>query len=314
MNPIAHKGKLDMGKCLMSCHFASLLDYVEDVKPEGTTNYDNWKWRQNKSHPGGRFRDWFGPSATNSKQVLNLALLGDDALGEMVREMWSELDDATGKRQTDYRQRIQQVKRRKLRSDFGDELDIHKVYQGHLDTAWTRTERIEIDVEHSLITLFIDIGGNCNIKCTDTLWRAAVATRLVSELEAAGKSVKVVVGGAVSGLFRRKRHINTTVSVVVKEFNQPLSVERLAAMTHIGFFRSFGFVALERFDVDDTTSHLGHSIPISDSIPVQLQEEIDEGHTRFVHIEGANSLHAAKRELESAYKQMERYAQEAPNG
>lgn len=292
---------------LTSVHFESLVDFMQYQYPKDNVNRYNWRLYREGTDTDHK-PDWYGPTNNCSVQTLEKALAGDPELGKTIQSMWAQLDQATGKKLVSYEQQIQVSKRRRIRSDFGDELDIHKVYQGQLDRAWSRTERVVIDSKHTLVTLFVDIGGNVGVDAVDALWRAVTTTRLVSELEAAGKSVKVVVGGSSSGALTGTGLL-TTVSVVVKNYNQPLSLERLAAMTHLGFYRSFGFAAKMIFR-QRVAPNLGHSISIANNVPVQLQEEVDEGHTRFVHIDRASSLQGAVTQLESAYEQMEKFSKE----
>ena len=292
---------------LMSIHFPSYSDFLECEIEEGPNSVRAKRYRKDDPGPGRSYPEWYGPHAKTSTDAFNNAILGSTDLAADVRSMWSDLDNVTGKRTVDYTQRIAVSKRRIKRGDFGDELDIHKVYQGQMDTAWRRTERIVQDETHSLVTLFVDYAGNCDVKARDTLWRTALTTRLVSELEAAGKSVKVVVGSASRGALRNKDYKYTTTSVVVKDYNQPLSIERLASMTHIGFFRAFGFTAKCMYPYA-VTGNLGYHAEAEDHLPIQLQEEVDAGHTRFVQIRAVTRLDQAVRELERAYKQLDKFA------
>ncbi len=292
-----------------SVHFLSVREFLEFEYPESNPNRAEWKRWTAGGCRSGYSHDWWGPTNTGPKCALDHGILGDRELADIVCKKRSLLDDRTGARTVDHLQRIQVAKRRRTRGGFGDELDIHKVYQGNLDIAWSRTERVVVDSVHTLTTIFIDIGGNSNVDAESTLWRAAIITRLVEELEAAGKSVKVVVGAAVARLFTSYRGTPamSTVSAVVKEFNQPLTIDRLAAMTHIGFYRSFGFACKQIFPYK-CNACLGVSISVEKCIPLQLQEEVDAGHTRFIHIGRATSLEDAQQGLQSAYKQLEAYA------
>lgn len=291
-----------------SCHFESMTEFLEYQHPEDNVNH--WKWERDMARKvaGHRSRGFYG-HYKNPAKVLDAAIVGDEYMGGVLESHWKRLDDVTGKNTTDYQQRIKVAKRRKRKDMYGDELDIHKVYQGHLDTAWTRTERIVQDIKHNLVSIFVDFGGSAAVRMEDTLWRSAVACRLVRELEQAGKSVKVVVGGACANLLHRTRDV-TTYSVTVKDFNQPLSLERLAAMTNIAFFRSFGFAAMQCFP-KDTIPGYGRPVRASEYMPRQLKEDVDAGHARFVYIDKADTVDAAKRELEGAYRQLEELAKEA---
>lgn len=290
----------------ISIHFHSIMDFME-FKPTGEAEANNGRAFKNFLRGSGD-RKWFGPTNKNASQVITHALVGDISLGKRVTKMWAELDAATNKNTQDYTQRIQVARRKRVRKSFGDELDIHKVYQGQLDTAWSATERVVTDVQHSLITLFVDIGGNANDDAVKSLWRATVITRLVDELVAAGKSVRVLAGGASQDTYYAEKR-KSTVSCVVKEYNEHLSVDRLAAMTHTGFYRVFGFAAKMAYH-HKAVSSLGYSVNIHSAIPVQIQEEIDEGHTRIIHVDKCMDVTQAIRALERCYEQMKQYGEE----
>jgi len=295
---------------LVSIHFPSLHDFIAYKLEPGAERVNGRRYKQALAQGiFHRSRDGYGPTNRSASDVLDHAVTGDDVLTRKVIQLGKQLDEVTNKNTLDYTQRIQHVKRRKVRKHFGDELDIHRVYQGQLDTAWGTTERVVIDETHNLITLFIDIGGNAGVTAESSLWRTAVVVRLVNELEAAGKSVKICVGGASVNTYVRK-HCTSTVSVVVKDFNQALSIERLAAMSHIGFYRVFGFAAKMCYG-DKVTQGLGQSESIRRNVPIPLQQEIDEGHTRYVYIDKSTGVRAACSSLEDCYRQMKKYSEES---
>ena len=295
---------------MRSIHFDSYADFLNTEIEEGANSSRANRYRFGDRGPGGsRYARWFGSTNKSGDDAMDHAALGDEKLSKMIAEWRKDLDNITKTNTVDYEQRVSVSKRRLKHGDFGDELDIHKVYQGQLDTAWRRTERIQVDQTHKLVTLFVDIGGNCNIDCDATLWRAVVTCRVVEELEAAGKSVKVVVGSATHGLFQSDK-LMATKTVVVKQFNQPLAMERLAAMTHLGFYRSWGFVATCMFE-QKVVGNLGYHADIEQCIPIQLQEEIDEGHTRFVHIPDCTRIDQAKRALGNVYAALDKFSKEA---
>lgn len=244
-----------------------------------------------------------GPYNSTRKEVIEHALLGHPEMFKKLKVMMKQLDQATGKNTMDYEQNISVVKRMRKRDYFGDELDIHKVYQGQLDKAWERRQRIEVDSKMHLVTILIDYVGNWDENATNSLWRSAVACRIAEELESAGKTVKIMVGSMTNSPMQYDRRKSAT-SIVIKDYNQPLNLERLAAMTHLGFFRTFGFAALcaHKYKVN---SGLGYSDNIrADNLPIQLAKEVDAGHTRFVHIGRASTLDQAIRYLEGCYNQL----------
>ncbi len=283
---------------LVSVHLDSILDLIE----MDTSKYKNKK-HINKYLSSNRIDPtWQGRTNKTHKDVLNHGLIGDSVLLKQLESKIEILNKVTGKHTVDYDQQIKKSRRRRTFEDQGDELDIEKVYNGELDTCWSKTERVEFDTEHKFVTLFIENGGLSHVSVNDTFWRAAVAVFLTRELERAGKSVKIVIGSCAQNSMQKCNKL-ITQSVVVKEYNQRVSLERVAGMTHIGFFRSIGFAirCLTPYKINGT---MGATTDITRSMPIQLEREVNKGHTRLIHIKPVTNQHAAINTLKSAYKQL----------
>jgi len=288
---------------MVSVHFDSILDVLDYTPPQKHKKLFEQCVKTEKKSPR-----WFGLGNYVAHQVIDKALLGDKDLYNILERYISRLDDITGYRTKEYKHTIDQVKRVKLKSSFGDELDIHKVYQGQCDTAWSRTKRIEVASKLHLVTLLIDLGGNSNQNAEDSIWRAAVAVRLMEELESAGKSVRIVSGVLAHRAFSNIGK-SLTASITIKEYNQALSLERLAAMTHLGFMRTFCFGCFYS-QKHNLRASLGTAGILNSEKPIQLQEEIDKGHTKYVYLSRAMDVNTAKDSLKNAYRQMEEFSNE----
>ena len=207
----------------------------------------------------------------------------------------------------DYYQVIKSTKKVRVRRDFGDELDIHAIYTGQLDKAWSSMVRCPSEIEAPLVTLLINIGGLWSASVTDSLWRAAATLKIVDDLTKSGKSVKVIAGGISSNAIIGDSRPQTT-SIVVKNYNEQISVERLAAMTHLGFYRTFCFGA-KCAGKGRLSGGLGQTMDYSEEsgmIPANIKQEIDEGKTKIVIVGKIMSGSGAVREIEKAKKQLER--------
>ena len=286
---------------LCSVHFESILDILDY---EGGENFNGFKRRlEDHNSPS-----WYGGDSYSAKEVINKALLGDHKMLVTLQDMVHKLNERVGTNTTDYIQRVQTVKRKRIMGAFGDELDIHKVYQGQAGEAWRSMVREEVDAEHHLVTLFVDICEASRVNAEESLWRAAATYKLVSDLENAGKSVKVLVGSLTRHTFERCSKQLTT-SVVVKPYGQQLPYERLAAMTHLGFFRTFCFAAFYAQDEYTPVYNLGEPLTVTkDKMPLQLVPEIEAGHTKYVVVGRARNLESAVDTLEKAYKQMKDFS------
>lgn len=279
---------------LVSIHFDSIVDYMSTKPhPENEVLF-NTLMSKNGYGP-----DWHGPNASNIKEVTDLGLRGDMNLLQSLEEKIYKLREHLGMHTRDYSASIKQARRVRERAAQGDELDIHRVYQGRLDVAWGRTTRIEMDQETKLVTLLIDNEDNASVLASDTLWRAAVAVLLTEELEAAGKSVRIITYGGSAGCFSGTRK-NCTVTITIKDYNSSLSMQRLAAMSHIGFGRGPGFAAMTMQPYKLRNS-LGGSVSYSDRlIPLQLKPEIQKGFTKVIYLGKANNVWNAEKILTAA--------------
>lgn len=277
---------------LVSLHFESILQFMEAKPHENNLSLYKKLCGYNSHH-------WYGPNADTHDEVTRLGLIGDKELYNNLDDKIMQLRESLGMHKRDYKSNIPQVRRVRERAAQGDELDIHRIYQGRLDVAWGRTKREEFDQETKLVTLLIDNEDNANVKASDTLWRAAVAVLLTQELEAAGKSVRIITYGGSAGAFSGTRKL-CTVTITIKEYNTSLSLDRLAAMTHVGFGRGPGFLAMT-MQPYKVQSHLGGSVSYSNRlIPLQLRPEIEKGYTKVIYLGKANALWKAKAILSDA--------------
>ncbi len=285
---------------IMSVHYDSLADLLSDsAKNHNNERKFNAIKNGKKTSCDG---SWYGSGINNSGESLSAGINGDDILLKNLQEKIKILDEKTANQhypETD--QVLQRAKRVRINCDFGDEIDIHKIYSGQADVAWTKRIRSEIDSKHRLVNVFVNIGGASIEDCNDSLWRAAVAVKLQRDLEAAGKVMRLIVGTysktAVIGC--RK---NLTCSVVVKNFNENLSLRRTAAMCNLGFNRSAGFMMLLNTKYP-STDFLGYPLKIDEKvIPIQLREEVESGHTKFLVIDKAVCESDALKELAKCYE------------
>lgn len=277
----------------------------EDIFHRNRATYQRYMY---SSH---RNVNWFGRGANNAQDVVKRAMLGWKEGYELVEHRANELRKLVKGDAVAYKQNSTKTKRIVEFADQGDEIDIHKVYQGNLGTAWRRTKRITVDKTHHLVTVMVDVGGNGDVKVDDSLWRAAVAWVLVEDLVAQGKSVKVIIGSSCSHLIKSDRSKEVTTDIVVKNYNEPLSPERLAGMANVGFHRVYNFCArcVLPYKINED---MGHSTAtISETPPLQIQEQVKKGHTRYVYVSRSTSVRSAVKSLESCYKQMKEFAKVA---
>lgn len=132
------------------------------------------------------------------------------------------------------------TKRRVTRSDQGDELDIHAVYKGQLDTAWSRRKR-----KQGRGPFIVRLVAQCNLLSSFTpeemFWRGAAIIKAVEMLTTAGYSVEVLgvtASHSVGGIG------DFCHTYPLKESKSPLDVAGLAGVVcNAGFHRLYGFRA-----------------------------------------------------------------------
>jgi hypothetical protein len=137
----------------------------------------------------------------------------------------------------------QDIRRRRVRSDQGDELDMQAVYRGDLSRAWSRTKRQSRTSVRS-VSIVIDLAGNANVTSDELFWRGAAGLRLASELTEAGYSV-AIYGAAGAEEITTQGSNNVCQFVEIKAEDSPLDMDRLASLTCLsGFFRTSLFTGI----------------------------------------------------------------------
>jgi len=287
----------------ISVHFDSMVDFLsyENPWPENKkkmSTYIDTDTPDYYNSKRGSKGQWIGPTVSSVADVKRNALLGDNELYEKyLKQKISELRKATGQYSADQKQVIKSSKRRRTFGDFGNELDIHKVYQGQLDTAWSKTRREEVDREAKFVTLFLMINGNAQVMAVDTLWRSATALLLAEDLQRAGKQVQIIVGGPSVNVTEFNHRM--CVSIVVKRYNEKLAVNRLGVMSNIGFYRTFCFAAkfCQPYKVE---SGLGRSVFMSRNfIPLQFRDQVESGSMRMLTVPAITSLGQAESAIQN---------------
>jgi len=284
-------------------HFENAIDIYQHI--EDLTLVRNKSNREyltdliRREYHGSYAVEWFGLGPRNLKEAIKSAVDGNPILYKEIQNRMSQINS-----RIDVYDNINSttvIKRKKVHREFGNEIDIHKVYQGKLDTAWTATQRVEIDQEHHLVTILIDIGGNCNIDAMKALWTAVACLKFVEVLEAAGKQIQVIVGGVANQVAGVS---DMSISMVVKKYSEHLNIERLAAMCQIGYYRSAGFAA-KLISEKTCNAGLGRSVDFSlgfnnFKLPIPLHDEYKAGKTKIVLFKKALDFHGALESIKHA--------------
>lgn len=133
------------------------------------------------------------------------------------------------------------IRRIRYRGEQGDDLDIHRVYRGELDTAWEYRKRGSRSSVGRHITIVCNIAANCNVSADKLFWRGASALRLAETLESAGYCVRLVAGMGASGI-DSDGNVDNGYLFEIKSPDQPIDIANLASIVCLpGYFRVIGF-------------------------------------------------------------------------
>jgi len=190
----------------------------------------------------GFSQSWFGLSG-GAKAVDDMFLTGWHEGAERIRQTLKVLTAP----------KISSVRRKRVRGPIGDEVDMQRVYAGDLARAWSTTTRTpKRGRQIRPVTIVVDISTVWSRTSDEYFWRGAVATRLADELQKAGRAVRIVVAICHDDAFRDGAGF--LCSVVVKDFQEPLSLDRVAYQTALaGFYRYYVFAAEEHVAEDNNT-------------------------------------------------------------
>lgn len=222
--------------------FSSVRDYCEQpfankenealfLKEERNGEFRDWrveslrddssmdqKQRTNES--------WYG--AASPRIAMDRAFKGWPEGAERVRSMMESIDAPPPV----------DMKRKVTRGDQGDELDIHAVYRGGLDRAWSRKRRLHTRARMS-VRLVAQMGGSRHMHEEEMFWRGAAVLKLAELLEESGYRVEIV--GVSQHHVDGWEHL-AYASFIVKDARAPLDVEQVAGVVcNAGFARTFGF-------------------------------------------------------------------------
>lgn len=133
-------------------------------------------------------------------------------------------------------------RRRRVRSDFGDELDIQRVYRGQVDTAWARTRRVQVEATR-VVRIIMQVGALSFVASEEMFWRGAACAVIADALENAGNRVEIVGYSSASGVVK-SNNASMTITFPIKAAEQPLDLAALASTACLaGFHRHYIFKA-----------------------------------------------------------------------
>lgn len=215
-------------------HYPSFADLLSD-RPKGAHNERIYKDITRDRYTRG----WFGIGCDSGADFIKRVENGWPALTESVKQMANEL---TFKPDVLPPMLTQSMRRKRTRGDTGTDLDIHAVYQGQLDRAWSTTRRDLQNVRRRAAHVYLHIGGSGADSAADSRWRAASAYRICEIFQRSGFSVEITVGATADNVYSR-HSVRVHTSFTAKASSVPLDLNRLALQATLGWHRVFNFMA-----------------------------------------------------------------------
>lgn len=162
------------------------------------------------------------------------------------------------------------VNRMLVRGDQGDHLDIHAVYRGTMDKAWTSSKR-RLKKSTGQIRICVDICANAGTSADALTWRGVAGAAMARILEKARYSVEITACMALRDFLENNAPSTFTMTTVVKPKAGRVDIDRLACTIGLaGFFRVVGFASATHAvdDMDQIASaNLGWYADVSGLLP-----------------------------------------------
>ena len=233
-------------------------------------------------------RKWFG--ADSQKQYEDRLIHGWGDGVDKLREIATKEIQPTS------------LRKKRIRSDQGDELDIHAVYRGDLSRAWSKTKR-----QHKLGGMR-SIALVCNLSCSadedakNLFFRGASVLKLTEALSEAGYSVAIYAATGSSGV---GDGFNFVQVVEIKSEDHSLDVSSLASLIAMPAYKRVKLhgAMLEECDRRDVDAHGGLGSNNSSLIAEQIKN-LPISENAFIQPE-VNSKESAERWIDSVMAQIE---------
>ena len=249
-----------------------------------------------KNHKGRDNLDWMGikdevkPNETSHECTTRLIRDGWHKGVELMAEVEKSLSLPVPKA----------IRRVQRWMNAGDDIDMQKVWNGDIDTAWRGTHR-DFRSGPQRVRLLIDCIDSGGADEKTMRWRGVAALKLADALTEAGYSVQVE--SVMSTKDWSKDNHKFICRVVVKDYTQPADLLTLAATTALpAFFRSMfhswgSTVAKHRRD------GVGYYVP--DKTPVaDFKDEFDSA-PMFMLPKSLTSAEKASKRIEEIIREIE---------
>lgn len=232
----------------------------EDAKAQSVPSYNKRKHDGVPKEGGGI--SWWGVKGGYGQVIRNVEEGWKEGL-EIMEHHLKEMEIP----------RTKSARRRKVRSSQGNELDIHRVFSGNLDKAWSNIVKVETyshNKRGKRVCVILDVTTKGVMSAEEAFWRGASAVMLVKSLMKKGYSVELNIVRIAKNKVKGPEVI--AVSVCAKSFQQRMNLELVAALTSVGFYRGPLFQTITKGE-EVSPSGLGDVIRYADDIPLPYFED-----------------------------------------
>lgn len=250
----------------------------------------------------GGVAEWFG-GAKDAQHAMHLMKTGWARVRETLETFGQELN-ADFETELKTPKELETRRRKRTRGDYGDALDLQRVWSGETDKAWERpTKEPRASHTQRYVTVYVNIASSCIERASNALWRSAIAYKISDMFAKAGYNVEIWAGFRVDRPFARNWRDDKVpkelfVGTCIKPFTQPLHSDRLAAMLTLAFFRTFGFFAICSAPYIVT---VGLGRPVDEGYVKPIRERLKSGE-RVLRIGEVYDKASAIKEVERIFK------------
>jgi hypothetical protein len=210
--------------------YGSLNEYISAAKvaPRNSANAElTTKWDNGSAD---LMPDWAG--AANTSEAVNKLTAPYDAGAAIV----SRIEKAAGNIKLPPQM---DTRRRRVRGDQGDSLDIHSVYRGQLDRAWERMGKRQVTAP-PMVSIVINSIIQADNDKTVISYRGAVGIVLCQLLERYGYRVRLVVARGGEARVPGGKDEKFSCRATIKDYGKPLDRETVTCATHPAMQRVIG--------------------------------------------------------------------------
>lgn len=216
------------------------------------------------------------PGTTQS--VIDRIMAADPVFYKQVQEKMSELKVQLCRPDSShYKHKVR--RRKRIKSDFGNEVDIHAVRQGKMDRAWTNTKKVEREGNDTkLVHLVLNTILSGGLDARNVNYRTALMMLVHDDLVRLGKSVAVSLAWKTNCTFTiDNNNIVNVMYVPIKSSSTYLSPEHFAAYSSAAFARLVMMYRMHSMTQWKATGSYGHCINNFEILPKPLADAKKRG-------------------------------------